>query len=99
MPVTSVNSDVVGFLFFNYRHFKSKAEESFAFEISINITLIKLFKIFHAIYCISLEKRVGLFSLIYCILEDSKLHEDLTIKASYIRRNDVWRLNCRFHLI
>lgn len=83
----------------NYRHLKSKAPRSFAFSVTINITLIKLFKIFHAIYCISLEKRVGLFSLIYCILEDSKLHEDLTIKASYIRRNDVWRLNCRFHLI
>lgn len=41
MPATSVNSDVVGFLFFNYRYFKSKAEGSFAFEISIDITLIK----------------------------------------------------------
>ena len=83
----------------NYRHFKSKAKRSFAFSVSIKIELIELFKIFHAIYCISLKKRVGLFSLIYCILEDSKLHEDLTIKESFIRRKDVWRLNCRFHLI
>lgn len=50
-------------------NFKNKADNSFAFSVPVNIKQIKLFKIFNAIYCISLKKRVGLLSLIYCILE------------------------------